>query len=392
MRALCLLPLCLCLLACHRDPPPSAGDASPADAAVSAEAAAPEAGVVDAGEAKVPLTAEEKKAISAYSAAMGEGRAATRAKRFADAEEAFGKALAARPEDARARSERGYARLLDGALEKAEEDFQGALGRGVDGKLAGQVFFNIGLLREKKNEMEGARAAFAISNALSPTAAAKVKLAGRSTCTVDVQTGGSDVLEHASGWEELDRKIAPGKDLGSPKASVCVRSHTAMADPDEKDVCQGPPPWTLNHHHLHFTEDLYFVVPQKASKKPDGFFFYSTRIGSWPAHCTNLPFATAEMTGDFLHVKETFDGKMAALDESNQGASSLGPSVVWDMACLDVLGYESHAFYDTVTGRRLVRLYLPANVPQPKISVAGAKITLAGAGCDRVLDLVALRR
>lgn len=340
----------------------------------------------DAGEAKVPLTAEEKKAITAYSDAMGEGRKATRAKRFADAEEAFGKALAARPEDARARSERGYARLLDGALEKADEDFQGALGRGVDRKLAGQVFFNIGLLREKKNEMESARAAFAISNALSPTGAAKEKLAGKSACTADIQTGGSDVLEHANGFEELDRKIAPGKDLGSPKASVCVRSHTAMAEPDEKDVCSGPPPWVLNHHHLHFTEDLFLVVPQKASKKGDGYFFYSTRIGSWPAHCTNLPFATGELTGDFLHVTETFDGTMAALDETK------APATDWDMACMDVLGYESHAFYDTVTGRRLLRLYLPKNVPQPKIAIAGAKITLSGAGCDRTLDLVALRR
>lgn len=351
-------------------------DAATADAASSDSS--------DSGEVKEPLTERERKSIATYAEALAEGRKATRAKRYADAEEAFGRALAARPEDARARGERGYARLLDGALEKADEDFQAALGRGLDPKLAGQVFFNMGLLREKRNEMESARAAFAISNALSATAAAKAKLAGRSACTADVQTGGKERLDHANDFDDLARQINPGQDLGSPKRSVCIRTHTAMADPDEKDVCSGPPPWVLNHHHLHFTEDVYFVVPKRGS----GLFYWTTRVGSWPAHCTNLPSPRPALVGDTLHVEETFDGTMAALDESR----ALSAQPEWDMACTDVLGYEAHSFYDTVTGKRLLWVYMPKNVPRPTISIAGTKVTLAGAGCDRTVDLATLRR
>ncbi len=54
-----------------------------------------------------------------------------------------------------------------------------------------------------------------------------------------------------------------------------------------------------------------------------------------------------------------------------------------------MLGYEAHTFYDTATGKSLLRIHLPTGVPKPTISVAGSKVKLASAGCDRVLDLAA---
>lgn len=379
----------LATVACKKDPPaerPADSSASAPDATVVVVDAATDASL-GAGEEKPPLTAKEKQALTSYGEAMGEGRAATRAKRYADAEEAFGKALSMRPGDARALSERGYARLLDGALEKADEDLQAALRGGVEPTLTAQVFFNLGLLREKRNEAESARAAFAISNALSPTAAAKGKLGGKSGCTADVQTSGKDEpLEHAGSVDELRSKIAPVKDLGSPMASICVRVNNALGDASEVDVCRGAPPWEVRHHYDHYTVKSYLVVPQKGAKKDEGFFFFATYIGGWPAHCTNYPRISGSMAGDFLEVTEMFDGSGAAIDDAR--LSPNGP----EMACMDVLGYEAHSFYDTATGRRVARIYSPVGVPGPKVSTNGAKLVLEGGGCDRTIDLGTLRR
>ncbi len=356
-------------------PSASAGGApSAASAAGSGQREAP------ADEAKKPLTAAERQALARYAAAVGAGRKATRDKRYDDAESAFDRALEQRNGDARALAERGYARLLANKLDAAEQDLERALSAGVEPKLASQAFFNLGLVREKKGEDEPSRAAFAIADALSPSGAAKAKLAGRSACTADLRVDDEDALDFADDFTALAEAIKPAEDLGSPKASVCVQTHTALGTPDMRNACDGPPPWELYHHHLHFTEDVFYVVPAKGRA---GLFSFSRRIGAWPAHCTNLPSHAAELAGGLLHVTSTFDGSMAAVDESAP------PSEEWQIACVDVLGYEAHTFYDTATGKSRLRIHLPTGVPKPTISVAGSKVKLAGAGCDRVLDLAA---
>jgi tetratricopeptide (TPR) repeat protein len=249
---------------CNRKatPPPSGAAASASASAAAAplasaggapsaaaSAAAGKPGGASTDEAKKPLTAEERQALARYAAAVGAGRRATRDKRYDEAERAFDRALEQRKDDARALAERGYARLLANNPEGAEEDLERALAGGVEPKLASQAFFNLGLVREKKGEDEPSRAAFAIADALSPSAAAKAKLAGRSACTADVRTDDDDSLAFADDFRALAAVVQPSEDLGSAKASVCIQTHTAMGTPDARDTCDGPPPWELIDHH-----------------------------------------------------------------------------------------------------------------------------------------------
>jgi tetratricopeptide (TPR) repeat protein len=372
----------------------SSGDAAPHASAQAAPSVTkpppPEAGAAQAaatesrdGSAAL-LTPAEARAVAGYRSAMRAGREATRDAHFDAAEAAFGEALTARPGDARALAERGYERLLAGSLEDASRDFERALAGGVPPQLTSQVFFNMGLLREKQGKPDAARAAFAIADAVAPSAAAKKKLAGRSACTADVELGDDprDALTLAADFADLAKQIGPAKDLGSPKASVCIQTHTAIAEPDAIGVCDGPPPWVLAHHHLSFIENAYFVVPRKG-----GLAYYQAMVGGWPAHCTSLPSYEPTLEGDLLHLHETFDGAMAALDES----APIPPGAM-QLPCIDVVGYESHAFFDPDTGRRLLEVRMPAKVPRPTVTIASGKVTLSGAGCDRIYDLAALRR
>lgn len=330
---------------------------------------------------RLRLTIEEKSDLYRFRSSVAEGRRATRDKRWLEAETAFTRALAVRPTDARTRAERGYARLLADELNEAREDFERALAGGVDAKLGGQVYFNIGLLREKRKQPDSARAAFAMSNALAPSAAAKGKLGGRSSCTADIDEhpAEGEELHAVADFDALAKEIAPQRDLGSPKASVCVRTHTATGEPEVRDVCSGDPPWFLSHHRQWFTENFYFAVPKKPGP---GLLYYETRVGSWPAHCTNLPGATAVMAGEFLHVTRTFDGTMAALDEEHESEDA------FMMPCADVLGYAEEILYETRTGNRVFRMYMPNGVPAPKLTVGeGGKASIRGAGCDRTVSL-----
>ncbi|HQY64270.1 MAG: hypothetical protein IPF92_04975 [Myxococcales bacterium] len=91
---------------------------------------------------------------------------------------AFDAALAALPGDARALSERGYARLLAGKLDAARADLREAEARSKDARLLAQIRFNHGLVAEKLGRADEAKVSVARSNALNPTKAAAAKLAG----------------------------------------------------------------------------------------------------------------------------------------------------------------------------------------------------------------------
>lgn len=124
--------------------------------------------------------------LKRYWTAMGEGRQASVKKSFSEALEAFDRALAALPDDARAYAERGYAQLLAKNYGLAREDFDRAVLRTTDSKLLAQIWFNYGLTAEQEGRPEDARSAFARSNELNPTRAASAKLQGGSTCTARV--------------------------------------------------------------------------------------------------------------------------------------------------------------------------------------------------------------
>jgi hypothetical protein len=132
------------------------------------------------------VSAKEQRDLASYASALAAGRAATVAKRWDAAERAFTEALSFRSLDSRALAERGYARLLANKPNEAERDLTDALDHGAgDRTVAGQVWFNLGLVREAKKESPLQIAtAFAIANALAPSKAAAMKLHG-DACTAD---------------------------------------------------------------------------------------------------------------------------------------------------------------------------------------------------------------
>jgi len=116
---------------------------------------------------------------------MARGRAATRAGEWAKAFAAFDAALAAKPGDARAYAERGYARLLEGRdLLRARADLDRAAAETVDDKLLSQVWFNRGLVDERSAAAGDARVDFYFANRFAPGAAARAKLGAEKVCPV----------------------------------------------------------------------------------------------------------------------------------------------------------------------------------------------------------------
>ena len=135
-------------------------------------------------------TAAERKALVRYQRALERGRLATTRKQFSAAEIAFTEALEARPHDARALAERGYARLRAERFDDADADLAEAQGRTADKVLNAQVYFNRGLVAERRGQAVLARDYFAFSLEANPTTAARGKLAGKSTCPASVQVPG----------------------------------------------------------------------------------------------------------------------------------------------------------------------------------------------------------
>ncbi|MBL0219327.1 MAG: hypothetical protein IPQ07_36345 [Myxococcales bacterium] len=72
------------------------------------------------------------------------------------------------------------------------------------------IWFNRGLVEEKRGNAINATAAFTIANVLRPTAAAKAKLAGKTPCPIDVEhalvTGEAKVVEGAD-WIALVKAL-----------------------------------------------------------------------------------------------------------------------------------------------------------------------------------------
>jgi hypothetical protein len=141
-----------------------------------------------------------------YDQLLAKGRAATGARDYDAADEAFSAAVKEIPHDARATAERGYARMLAGRLEAARADFDAAKDAVSDRVLAGQVWFNIGLLEQQAGDAVASQYAFERSFDANPTAAAKSRLSA-STCPVLVRRL-HQPLARAAGWLEAWRTVS----------------------------------------------------------------------------------------------------------------------------------------------------------------------------------------
>ncbi|WP_437605832.1 hypothetical protein WMF20_32855 [Sorangium sp. So ce834] len=354
--------------------PPVAESAPPAAASSAAAVASASSAAQPAppSPGARPLTEKEKQALAASKAALARGRLATKARDFGAAIRAFTEALAADPSDARALAERGFAHLGDGDSDAAEADFAAALSGAGDPELRSQIWFNLGLLRDKAGDAEAARVAYANAHALKPSPATRGKLAGRSTCAVEVRKTG---LEHAAlvtGWIELlDRVGHDGEAPGEVTTEAAARAR--LCGPDGKSAsdgpCAGDPPWTFPREYATYT---YFRNHVVFPRKPGGFVVANGgHSGGWPARCHGMRSVSGAIKGDLLVVEGYFDGTGAVFDgEPNE-----------EQRCRDGVSHREQTFYDARTGRAVVALRWPVG-SEASVTVEGGHVVVSGAGCN----------
>ncbi len=105
-----------------------------------------------------PLDPAGQRTAHAYLAALGQGRKATVAKDYGAADLAFGRCLELVPNDPRAMSERGYARLLADRLPEAKSDLLAARSRAPSVALELQILHNLILASKRTGDERAQRA------------------------------------------------------------------------------------------------------------------------------------------------------------------------------------------------------------------------------------------
>jgi len=99
---------------------------------------------------------------------VADARKLVAAKKYGEAIGTYNIAINLDPKLAKAYSGRGYAALLDGSLDAAKADFDKALELESDPEVQAQVWFNLGMVAEKKKDKAAARDAYTKSLELRP--------------------------------------------------------------------------------------------------------------------------------------------------------------------------------------------------------------------------------
>lgn len=370
--------LAVALLGCsHKTeaPPPVAKDPLPAKVMPA------DARVADAVAAAPPV--EDPKLRAAYLAGMKQGRLATSAKTYAAAIAAFDEALQAKHNDPRALAERGYARLLEGAdLAEASRDLDAAASGTKDPKLLSMIWFNRGLVEEKRGEMTNAVAAFVIANTLRPSAAARAKIGTRPACAAQVSAtfrvgdeaikaidapdivalakalphGDEPGATAAAAWQSLGFEAAPSLPVtviagdGDEKVGYVVMAHgTGLREVPVAEAMGGRCPGTVELEVV--PGDPSAIVVHAKEMAEGGYTFMCEGAGGEPVECTGK------------------DGEIAA------GTACLGGStVIRDLVI------------DPATGAVVSAVEQPEAEPPVKVALVGAhKLQLSGRGCDRAV-------
>ncbi len=350
-------------------PPPAAGSGSGSGSAVAK---------------KEPPKAppEDPYARKAYRAGMSKGRKATDKKQWSDAIAGFDEALAAKKGDPRALGERGFARLLEGKdLAAATRDFDQAASSTKDKKLLSEIWFNRGLLEEKRGNDPNAIAAFVIANTLRPTDAARKKIEGKTACPVT----SSDTLEVADAppatgadWLAL-AKAMPG--AGEAEPALKAKEDAFEWLTGEKTEPKLPAVVTAGDYGI---KAAYLVVGGAAGLRaiPLGEAMGGRCPGS-----VSFEVAGADSAGKLLVTgTEQFDGGYTYMCEGK------GDELIECTGAADEVSAGTACFGGTPTRRtvlvdqkagKVLKVYEQPDDKPVAVTLVGPGIKLAGKGCDR---------
>jgi tetratricopeptide (TPR) repeat protein len=346
----------------------------------SAIVAAPPAPKPAAGSGSAAAV-EDPKLRAAYRAGMQKGRKATDKKQWAEAIAGFDAALAAKKGDARAMSERGYARLLEGSdLTAALRDLDLAASGTKDLKLQSQIWFNRGLIEEKRGNEVNATAAFVIANQLRPTAAAKAKIAGKATCPVSVVDG----LELG---DEPHKTVDAANWLALAKAIEVDDTKVTKEDIWEAltgERTEPTLPVVISNHD--FAEEIDYLVlaigggmraiPLGAAQggRCPGFVTYDVA----EANATRILVSGAELyDGGYTYMCEGKDDELVECTGADNEVSR-------GTACFGGTPTQHDIVVDRATGKVLLSLEQPKGTSIAKAALAPDGVKLSGLGCDRI--------
>ena len=357
--------------------------------------AAPPVPAVGSGSAVAPVVKpvakapppEDPKARAAYRAGMRKGRKATDAKKWAEAIDGFNAALAAKPADARALGERGFARLLEGKdLAVASADLDQAAKGTKDPKLLSQIWFNRGLIEEKRGNELNATAAFVVANSLRPTAAAKAKIAGKAECPVIVTHDEREVYEHkpidGADWVALAKATAfDDVDKITSKEEAWEFLTGERTEPKLPDVVMpGDSTWKVAYLVIKRGAGLH-AVPlgmQQGGRCP-GTISY----GLVESDATRILVSGTEEDGGYTFMcrkKGDEDGDRFECtekeDEEDAGTACFGPGAD-----------RTDLVFDATTGKTLAELSQDDGPTAAKISLVPGGVKISGHGCDRIEPL-----
>lgn len=336
---------------------------------------------------KHPLTADESKRLKAYNAGMAKGRAATRAKEFTAAISGFDDALAAKPDDARALSERGYAKLLMRDFKGASLDNRAASRLTEDKKILAQIWFNEGLVAESEGIAPSARMFFARSNALNPTKAAQAKLTGKSTCPASIDDKPVNGRIVAS-WLEVYKM------MGGAYAEL-------VAEPDERptdaaaakklvcDGCTGSGPWIATLGDLVL--GVRFVVAPVGNGQLAAFDVGSYGYGS----CGGDYVPSLTTDGDIVRLSATDTGRIRVWVKPDKSGELVpcddeAASDNCSSACADANSTREDFFFDVRRGVRVVKVSTDTDATHASLVTIAEKdgvVTVKGASCDETVKL-----
>lgn len=313
---------------------------------------------------------EDPAVRAAYRKGMRAGRKATDAKRYAAAIAGFDAALAAKPNDARALGERGYARLLAGTdLDAAMRDLDASAGGTKNQKHLSTIWFNRGLIHEKRGDAANATASFAIANLMRPTKAAAAKLAGKTVCPVEV-TRTFSVEDHpplqAADWAALE-KLLPHME-------------------DSDDVIDEPSSLPAILTTQTSDQDIAYAVWKTRST------MFATPVGmAWRGRCSGeLELEFVDTTDAYHHITgtEMAMGGHTFMCESKDGGldecTGADEEVAAGTACLGGSQVVRDLVVDIVTGRVVIAVeQLDTGTARPKIDLDDKTLTIRGHGCAR---------
>jgi hypothetical protein len=313
-----------------------------------------------------------------HKAALARARGAVIAKDYKKAIVAFDEAHALLPEDARTLGERGYTKFISGETTFGEIDLTAATSLKGDAKTLAQIWYNLGLAYEARNEAELGRTAFAASVSLSPSKAAEGKLQGKSRCAASMAPR-SHVQEAVvvKGWLGVWNTLNK-PDAHNPKPKSEAEAKDSLCNYEGEGRCEGSQSWMVPHsYETEFVHANALVV----AAGPDKFFVLNVGVLG-TAGCTPYTAFDSEVLPKVVRAKYTYHFKYRV----DVTAPGIGPS----LECVEGGSLLTDVMLDRATGKKLVVVERPGSLEPPiEVSVMPDEsgVTVTGHGCKEKLPL-----